>query len=272
MSKSKWKELPQWDNEKEYAFLTAAKPPVWAWEFLRRHPRYRNDWQTIVRLKKKLGSKWSSHPDGKHYSPPRYVGEAESKWQNRAFNAGVDPIKLRKDLYLAQKWGVRELYDPYQPFSQGVRFIPPRGDFPRLIHTPDDFFRLVEEEEESGIQHVKNHLVLIAFDVSLPIRGKGGETEKLLRRWRNGLKDAGQFQKAEGHAGKSLKWKRHIQVLDACRTKPAVKSALISERLGGKKSSKSVITATKEGEKFIEAAEGAMENYRKILLFGGGKK
>jgi hypothetical protein len=81
MSKSKWKELPDWTQPEEYDFMDGEPPEVWAWEFLRRNPEYRKQWKQYV------------HTDSRIYEPPKRADENKAQWMSRVVHElDEDPI------------------------------------------------------------------------------------------------------------------------------------------------------------------------------------
>ena len=45
--------LPDWKQEKDYAYLLDATPRQWAWEFLRRNTEYQSDLQAYLSVPEK---------------------------------------------------------------------------------------------------------------------------------------------------------------------------------------------------------------------------
>jgi len=260
MSKSDWKELPDWTKPGDYAFLNDAALAVWAWEFLRRNDDYRQDWSDIATKKYRY-----------HYSPPMLAGEDEGQWAARAmYELDVDHIKTLYRKYIAKKWGVQQCYDPNLPYHPSIGFIKPGSEFPRLILMPDEFDALVVTEETDSIPHVAYDYAVIAFDIK---RSFGKQVEAAAARFqqRKQYLQKHKLVKPDGHGNKAHKWIRHIRVLDALRSTPRPTAAIIAKTLGGKKS----VDATKEqqfkeGDKFVSTARAMMNGgYRKILLSKG---
>lgn len=279
MSKFEWKELPDWSNPDDYKFLDGAKPEVWAWEFLRRNPDYRSDWQKIDNLKSKHGRKWASLSEAHVCNPPKRKGETERRWMSRVVAdvngeyGGVDPVKVRLDVCFAEKWGLKKLYNPYKRHSQGVFFIKPDSDFPRMIVLAEEFERFIESGDQgNGIefQKVMSNYAMIVFDITRPVDGQGKLAEDLLRKWKKKMLAAKLINKNEGHSNKVDVWLRHIRVLDARRTSPRVTSAALAKHLGGQKSISHKKSLQKEGETFIKLAKKmASSGYRKAIFYDG---
>lgn len=258
MSKSEWKELPDWQQEADYAFLHGVSREVWAWEFLRRMPQYREDW-----------AKAQEHADEMVYRPARKKAETDSKWMARTVAQGGTPIKERLDLHLARSWGLKRLCDPLKPHSQGVEFNNPNTGFPALIVTTDDFLELVEDEEiETGgaFQKVRDGCAVIAFNITRPIEEQVEAARVILQEWKMQMLKAERISKAESHAGKAEKWKRHLRVLDARRSSPKASLVEIAQNLGGNAPPDRL---GKEGGNFVQQANATMKDYKKILMYKG---
>ena len=89
MLKSDWKELPDWQNETDYAFLDDAPLEVWVWEFLRRSMHYRRYWH-----------RWENcrNHDKPVYRPRKRVDESAEQWWRRiALEQNIDakPVSLK---------------------------------------------------------------------------------------------------------------------------------------------------------------------------------
>ncbi len=262
MSKSEWKELPDWRKPEEYAFMADVAPEVWAWEVLRRNPDYRADWQSRDTLM-----------EMKHYHPPLEATETADQWIARVLlKTDIEPTTMREDLHRAQKWGLQKLYNPEQPFSPSMRFIKPWSDFPRFIFLPDDFYALVEDDEteERLIERVGDTHAIIAFHLARPLGDQIEAAGAMLRSWKAQLKKAGKI-KTSGHAGKKGLWLRHLRVLDALRTNPCPSYADIARTLGGDKNKTATLDElNRDGDKFVTAARRMVRGgYLNMLLFKG---
>lgn len=260
MSQSEWKDLPDWQNKDEYAFLDNARPEVWTWEFLRRNPEYRTDWLLCSDKKSVI-----------IYDPPKRENESNTAWKQRVRVANGKPIETTLDKHIARKWLLQELYDPFQPFSQGVCFHKPAEEFPRMIIIPEHFEELLEEEElEDGspLVRVANRNVVYAFDITRPITDQLTAVKNSLTRWKKEMLATGRVVQVEGTAGKIDIWKRHLQVLDAERMCPDIDYKVIGEILWiNKPVGTKAGRVRNEGKKFSDAAHSQMQHYKKILQF-----
>lgn len=259
MSKREWKELPDWKNPEDYEFLVGAKVEVWAWEFLRRNPVYRRCWNRVGHL-----------PDVPVYRPRKKNGETVEAWQCRVYyETGVTPTPVLFQAYFGRKWGLQQLSDPFLPYSQKVSFKPPPNDFPRMIFMPEEFYQLVEDEEEVAMPflRVANRYAVVAYDLMQPITAQTTKAQQMLFRWHEEMVQSERIENYESHASKTAKWQRHLQALDAERTEPRPKNSEIGRVLKGDDPSLDYLRG--QGEKILYAAKAVLKNHERILKFKG---
>ena len=252
-------------------FLDGQAAEMWAWEFLRRHPIYQKNWKRLEVWKQTTGEGWKQYQCAKVYRPRMKSGESEKEWKRRvSYETGIPPTSCSLDVHFGSKWALCEMYDPSLPFSQGVRFLKPLDDFPRMLIQPDDFMELVEDEElidGSGFQRVLNNRAVVAFDLTLPLEKQMKIVQKMLLGWQEEMNAAGRLEKEKRTTPKIQKWKRHLRALDALRTSPTPTYAGIAKVLEGHDESRDCLH--KQGDKIITAARGVMRNYPTILKYKG---
>ncbi len=114
----------------------------WAWEFLRRNPKYRQAWADYLHVCDSIIPGFNPlHPpscqpeesnrlygilesDEKYqvYDPPRQPGETENAWIARVGKGKITPLNV----WHAEKWGLRSvMFDPdgeYKPFHADFKF------------------------------------------------------------------------------------------------------------------------------------------------------
>jgi hypothetical protein len=128
-------EKPNWRTGEGYPDH-GDKTRLWAWEFLRRNPNYRRDWERIVSIAERLREKYSSpefelnkqlpHPlplppmlimerawsheeeTATAYDPPRLDGETMAQWLKRVGRGNCTSIER----FLARQYGLRMMNDP----------------------------------------------------------------------------------------------------------------------------------------------------------------
>ena len=277
MSNSNWKDLPDWKNPADYQFLMDRSREVWAWEFLRRDPNYRQDFLKVSQFKAKHGPEWRKQPEAKVFDPPKPDKQTEHDWALQNMMAGIPAKEIMLDEATASKWELTELYDPRQPLEQGVVFAPRK--FPRQIFLRDELLDVIDDEPEpedelgSGIQRVMDNLAIVAFDMTLPVGPQIEACKPLLIEWQKKMTEHQRVQKAEGHAGKNQKWLRHLRSLDARRCDPPAKYYEIGMALGGPACQmKHKDELERVGDGFLKSAKSTVKDYRKILMFAGDTK
>ena len=271
MLKYNWTEHPDWKNPEHYAHLKAAKPQEWAWEFLRRNPEYREDWQKLDALKQDFGPKWVYQTNAVVYQPAKLDNEDEQAWMRRTVY-DCEPRKTRLDEFLAHKWGLNVICNPEAPLPSQVHFLKPT-DFPKMLLEPDDFFDLIDDVDEGdgpSLQLVKPEYAVIAVDLTHSLDEQLSGIERIIRRHRQKLLSSGAIKKAQGHAAKNNVWIRHVRVLDALRCTPRPTSLEIAQVLGC--NGPGIEEMRKEGDRFIEQARKTLKNYRKVALFRNSSK
>ena len=254
--KSEWKELPDWTNPDDYAFLDNATPEVWAWEFLRRNPEYKKDWENYIK------SDVNMNPSGfKLEQNSNKIKKLYAVMEKEGIHY-FPPPKGNIELY-ANKWCLNWFYDPQKQYQQGVKFIKVIP-FPQHIYLAEDMDEFLVDKEMGNTNAliVKEDFVALVFDFSYPITKQLQIAKKTL----NQLIKRYEATEKEEDAVKPSFWKRHLRVLDAQRTIPSITDYAISAQLGkeenkGAKKDK----ANKEGKNYITAAQGMLLAYRKIL-------
>lgn len=129
-----------WRTGEGYPEYNSAQTDRWAWEFLRRNPDYRADWQRFLALADELRGSyskpydnlpddWESDPGRPYwiiskaddegdmrarvYDPPAMKGESESTYSNRIHASGRSGWKSRPlDRALGLRWGLDGIADP----------------------------------------------------------------------------------------------------------------------------------------------------------------
>jgi len=123
---------------------------LWAWEFLRRNPDYRTDWQQIIvaadLLRPDYGKPCTGEPgewEGQEKSPHWLIGrgfeehdlratvfeperkkdESESKWIKRVHSAGGRCRMVPLDRTLGRRWGLERIVDPRVSAQGFLRFL-----------------------------------------------------------------------------------------------------------------------------------------------------
>ena len=272
MLKFEWKELPDWkDDDYWKLFEQSATQPSIAWEFLRRKPEYRADYARLAELMSQ-GTGWRNADAAKVYFPPRHPDESKNRWMSRIVqDFNLDPTITPLDVFLANKWGMEAIHDPFLPFTPTVRFLEPGRDFPRLVSRPEDFDELIvagDLEAGGDIPVIADWCAPLVFDITRPLDAQLEQAGRVLRQYRQRLKTEGRFNKAAGMNEKPDVWVRHLRVIDALRTLPKPTSEQIAIVLGDNATKDALKhERRKQGGNFIrEARKKLNADHRRILL------
>lgn len=107
--------MPRWQHPQDYAYTDSLESSGWAWEFLRRNPDYRHDFDECVSRDKAWVNAGGGR-DNAHaiFDPPKKRGESTSVWRARVvIRGGVGtPRPIRPSVYYAKKWGLVVMTNP----------------------------------------------------------------------------------------------------------------------------------------------------------------
>jgi hypothetical protein len=137
MLKSSWTELPDATKPDSYSFMAGACGEVWAWEFLRRFPAYRADWD-----------EYGVGKTTKVFTPSMKPEDMNNqrRWINRFLNEeNVEPRLIHVDDYAFEEWGLKKLAPYDQPYGKPVVFLKPVSVYPMLMRREEDLIPFLEE-------------------------------------------------------------------------------------------------------------------------------
>lgn len=216
--------MPDWKSDADYDFTDKLSPEGWAWEFLRRNPRYRDQYKEVRAVgseyEQKYGPnkrKWPKEEPAFIFTPPKKPSEAVKRWRTRCALAEGEPPKIvPMERYYAEKWGLRDqMFDPGLGVEQGVRFHPP-SDYPRLLRTWDEveLYRDEEVTDDGGVVvRPIDDKALVAFELRLPLKKQVSEARRRLKAWQDELVAHGRV-KVEVSRSHEKKWRRYLRALD----------------------------------------------------------
>lgn len=148
--------LPDWRDEKAYTYLNDASPTQWAWEFVRRNPKYQADYDAYTKAVNEPralpGESWSD-----------YIKRAKEKggWQIPPATAAD---KLSKKYKVEPRPYDPAVKDPPIQFTEATPEQPPWVDF---------------GYDHPGLRHAKEPFHLV-FDLSQPIKPQLRNAEKMM--------------------------------------------------------------------------------------------
>ena len=169
-----------WRNEKNYDYMDNHTPELWAWEFLRRNPYYRKDWEDTlleVRQRKFYLSKT------KNYHP-----------QTLAFKNARD------------KWGL------LLPVIINPDIDKPETEYPYSLFFTGHYF--YEKDDLVMLPEIKDSEVIIIFDFAKPIQQQLEFYKKILE-YEQKHKIAYSTLSVQCAKNSPQYWKDHLRRFDA---------------------------------------------------------
>lgn len=127
--------ISDWKVENNYIYPKDTSMDRWAFEFLRRNHNYQKDVQDYLAVcnsiidgfnpflrpavdSKQIGNYYDQLDEmARHYEPPLKEGETESQWLTRLASEGLSGKSTPLDVWLAEKWGLNNLFNPYSEFN-----------------------------------------------------------------------------------------------------------------------------------------------------------
>lgn len=176
--------IANWKNKKEYP---DEKNLVWnritlnrfAWEFLRRNPKYQKDWNDYLTtcrsiipkfcldfpLSQKDINKLRSHPDHKHYDPPKLEGESFEAWSKRVKEGDYEKGEwVSLHIWYGEKWMINYIIDPFLPYSRNLMRLLSFETSPKVKYLSARWRQRNYDQTDHMIHPT------ITFNLALPLR------------------------------------------------------------------------------------------------------
>ena len=103
---------PDWRHPNDYSYTAALSAERWAWEFLRRNPEYRHDWQAFITRWCSLEADYGKAPNrdfSRWKNDPRaYVSEQDTDLicpDELGAACIIEDNKILIECWMGAKWG-----------------------------------------------------------------------------------------------------------------------------------------------------------------------
>ena len=206
--------LPDWRKQDDYRFPRNFPAYRWAWEFLRRNPDYRKDWDNALsRLRSRTGE-FQEHTDWKE----RLLrGENLVLIEEIVTDNPDDPL-FNLPVDEAERWGLRVLVNPFTDHPADLGFHP--GGTMRVMR------------EGESLKSRGPAYPIVVFDLHYQLEPQLKELVPRLEHVRTSL---GIKLKQAKHKRHRALWPRYLRLLDADldgRTPKQIADVLAGEEYG----------------------------------------
>jgi hypothetical protein len=198
--------LPEWEDATQYPDPNTTSPRQWAWEFLRRNPRYQQLWDERI---------------GPHFDPKRWYNDPileilRNDQYQRQWNELI-PAASRSEVF-EQQFGIRSFPPPHSMSSADPNFdlLGPRFviDFlyfrrkPARRHWPRDQPFEINETLSDGD-------VFIRFNVRSPTEPQLDKAKAILEQQKTYLKEMGDVEPLTSGKVRTDQYRDYLRLLDA---------------------------------------------------------
>ncbi len=195
---------PRWDHPEDYAFTASLSIGQWMWEFLRRNPAYREDWEWFDATWRTL--------EGRYGRPPnRDFARWEADplaWRSVADDdcgeCRIDQDRVKIECWMGARWGFYKF--PLSPDTDA----PVIGE--QLSWRERE--QPVIELDAGDIGDTGGARVALAFDLAMPLRPQLEAARRFLQVRQAGLRRRGELEMCTV-ATQAGRWRLMLQVLDA---------------------------------------------------------
>ena len=250
-----------WRDPDDYAYTGELSREQWAWEFLRRNPEYRRDWEQFWATWQALEADYGRPPNRDFQrwkkDPRAYVRDEQCR-QIDEDEVGVgcagEEGKILIECWIGAKWGFYKF--PLSPY----RFMPKVPD-ELLWREPDTDAVRVTDKEREYLAGTDGKLAL-GFDLTLPLTLQLEEARHFLAAEQSRLARAGELPPRTVKAS-AADWTLCLRILDAERD--GVPDRVVLDTLSPSRDTHPRLTRLHE-----EAHRLSNGAYRRILLMPQG--
>jgi hypothetical protein len=201
--------MPDWRNPADYAFTEQLQPAQWAWEFLRRNPDYRRDFNWFSRTWAALEADYGRPPERDFArwkrDPRAYRGAAAECSDEAGACASEDGEQLLIECWMGNTWG-------FYKFPLHPDYDMPRPGEELVWREAPDTTLLVGADNDEYLGQVPWKLAL-GFDLSRTLKDQFEEAKRFLVVMQRRLRQQGELEPAT-IAGCRGRWTLCLRALD----------------------------------------------------------
>ncbi len=193
-----------WRRDSDYDFVEGFNGARWAWQFLRRNPRYQADWETFIETWRALERDYGRAPNRDFCQwkndPRAWVPAAECE----EGDCRIDRDKVLIECVLGARWGFHKF-----PPDPRMRDAPGEGRLNWRVS--EDDIALLEPGDAVPDDAA---MAALCFDLSLPLREQVEQAKRRLQ-WLQRQRVRERRIPAPKAAAHADAWRRGIRMLDA---------------------------------------------------------
>lgn len=198
--------MRDWRSPLDYGFTAGLNGAQWAWEFLRRHPEYRREWQEFIAVWTSLEAVYGSPPDRNFCAwqrdPRAYVRVTDET----AGDCRVDQDKVLIECAFGARWGFHKF--PPDPADDD----PVGGE--RLTWRPLERRMTLLGPEDGACLGGDMDWAAVGFDLRMPLADQLHQAKRLLQRLQRERVKQGQVRRYT-LANYATHWQLLLRLLDA---------------------------------------------------------
>jgi hypothetical protein len=203
--------MPDWRIPEDYSFTADLNGEQWAWEFLRRNPDYKDDYEASFEPDRLwLDAPRSRLNEHAIFIPPKFDDETPLEWQRRTILAGTSsPLAYRPARYYGLHWPIAE--NIKAPSDNEPPLFLPAYEYPRLLDYSDidSLFTFPGEAPESA--HQEGAVAIVCLHLGKPIESQLEKVRRIYQR-------ENESRNVEADEGTRLnvgRWTNYLRILDA---------------------------------------------------------
>ncbi len=198
--------MHDWRMAADYAYTQGLSAPQWAWEFLRRNPEYRLDYQKFISVWRDLEAAYGVPPERDF---PAW--KADPRAYVRLGDAGSDGCRVDEDKVLIEcalgaKWGFYQFPKDPELSTLELEELPVWRDVVRELPLLD-----VADTKYLGADA---SCVALGFDLSLPLGEQIAQAKLKLGALKSARRRGGQMQ-LRALSANQARWSVYLRALDA---------------------------------------------------------
>ena len=179
-----------WKNSNDYLYTQSLSTELWAWEFLRRNPEYRSDWETFNTRWKGLEADYGKAPNRDFprwkNDPRAYISEQDAELicpDDLGISCVIEDNKVLIECWMGAKWG-------FYKFPLNPSYTSPKVPDELLWREKEINFEQLQEDSNSK----QAYIATLSFDLRFSLKEQLEMARIKLAKQRRTRQKAGQLK------------------------------------------------------------------------------